>query len=161
MSSLGLGMNFVEFENFVLSEECFSNQDVSYIDTEGKQHYVNQEEYYSYLAKITQLIISENTIKVEQFEKVLGCEDKTAHAFYNKLNGPSFGIHEDPVDVLIECLDGKKWMEVEGKEIVLEPRDTLYIPANTPHRALNYEKALMISYGINDTETLSRIRKND
>jgi mannose-6-phosphate isomerase-like protein (cupin superfamily) len=70
-------------------------------------------------------------------------------------------MHSDPIDVLIECLDGKKLMEVAGKEIVLEPNNTVYIQANTPHRALNYEKALTISYGINDTETLSRIRKND
>ena len=156
-----LNMNFLEFENFVLSIECFSNQDVSYIDANGKQHYLDQKEYYVYLAEISQLLISENTIKVEQFEKVIGCKDRTAHVFYNKANGPSFDMHSDPIDVLIECLDGKKLMEVAGKEIVLEPNNTVYIQANTPHRALNYEKALTISYGINDTETLSRIRKND
>ena len=52
-------------------------------------------------------------------------------------------------------------MEVEGKEIVLEPHDTLLIPANTEHRALNKEKALMISYGIHDTETLNGLREDD
>lgn len=156
-----VNMNFLEFENFLLSSECFCNQDVSYIDAKGKQHYLDQKEYYAYLAEITKLIISENTIKVEQFEKVLGCKNKTAHVFYNKANGPSFSIHRDPIDVLIECLDGKKVMEVNGKKTVLKPNNSLYISANTPHRALNYEKALTISYGIDDTETLSRIRKND
>ena len=52
-------------------------------------------------------------------------------------------------------------MEVDGKEITLQPGHKLIIPAGTPHRALNYEKALMASHGINDTETLSRLRQND
>ena len=89
---------------------------------------------------------------------MFGYTDRTAHIFFNKENGPSFSIHTDPVDVLIECLDGIKYIEVDGKEVKLEPHDTVLIPSETPHRALNYEKALMISYGIGDTETLTRIR---
>lgn len=155
-------MVFSQFEEFVMSSECYEHHDVSYIDSNGLQHYIDSEtiNFWQYQSMIAQILVSSDTLKVEQIERWFGYTDRTAHAFYNKENGPSFGIHEDPVDVLIECLDGKKWMEVDGKEIALEPHETLYIPANTPHRALNYEKALMISYGINDTETLSRIREN-
>lgn len=150
-------MTFKEFEDFLFSESCFENHDVSYIDIEGKQHYLEQDDFFKYQAKVAELIVSINTIKVEQCEQWFNTTG-TAHIFYNKENGPSFGIHTDPVDVLIECLDGNKYMEVEGEKKVLEPHDYLTIPAGTEHRALNYEKALMISYGVSDTETLTRIR---
>jgi quercetin dioxygenase-like cupin family protein len=81
--------------------------------------------------------------------------------FLNKKNGPSFNVHTDPVEVIIECLDGVKHMEVEGNKIKLNRGQSLQIPANTEHKALNYEKALMISYGIHDTETLDGLREND
>jgi len=154
-------MNFEQFEEFLLSEDCFENHDVSFIDEDGKQHYLDQTCYPSYLAKTSYLITSRNTIKVEQFERQFGYTDRTAHIFYNKAFGPSFDIHSDPIDVLIECLDGIKYMEVDGKEVILQPHDYIHIPANTKHRALNYKKALMVSYGIGDTETLKRIHQND
>lgn len=157
-------MIFQDFENFLLTEECFDNHDVSVIDKDGLQHYlnINNEDYMAYFAVISlELGVWGNTIKVEQIEKWFDYNDRTAHAFYNQVNSGTFSIHTDPVDVIIECLDGRKYMEVEGKEIVLEPHDTLLIPANTEHRALNKEKALMISYGIHDTETLNGLREDD
>lgn len=150
-----------EFEDFLLSEECWENHDVSYIDIDGLQHYCTYDDYWTYYAIVSQLIASENTIKVEQLERKFGYVNKTAHAFYNKECGPSFEVHTDPVEVVIECIDGRKYMQVEGKEIVLNPGDMLTIPPNTEHKALNYEKALMISYGISDTETLNGIRENN
>ena len=99
-------------------------------------------------------------MKVEQIETLLFVQG-TVHAFYNQENGASFDVHTDPVDVIIECLDGTKVMEVEGKEISIAKGETLLIPAGTPHRALNYGKALMISHGIHDTETLNGIRENN
>ena len=151
-------MIFENFENWLLTEDCFENHDVSHIDVNGKQHYLKHSEYMGYLGEITVLIANKATIKVEQVEKWFGYMDRTAHAFYNAANGPSFDTHTDPIDVLIECLDGRKTLEIDGEEVVLEPHDKVLIPANTEHRALNYEKALMISYGIGDTETLTRIR---
>jgi len=152
---------FEEFENWLMTEECFDNHDVSYIDNDGNQHYLKHSEYISYLGEVTVLIANKATIKVEQIEKWFPHIAGTAHAFYNNDNGPSFDTHTDPIDVLIECIAGRKTLEVEGKEYTLEPRDKIGIAKNTEHRALNYEKALMISYGIGDTETLTRIRKND
>lgn len=154
-------MTFEKFENFLLSEDCYDNHDVSYIDYDGKQHYLNHDNFWSYYPKVCYLLTTNYTIKVEQYEKVLDIKNHTAHIFYNKKNGPSFDIHTDPTDVLIECLDGIKWLEIDGKPKKLNRYEHVIIPANTPHRALNYEKALMISYGINDTETLTRIHQND
>ena len=152
-----MGMTFTEFEDFLFSKRCFENHDVSYIDIEGNQHYLDQTDYMMYQIKVAELIVSINTIKVEQCEQWFNTTG-TAHIFYNKENGPSFGVHTDPVDVIIECLDGTKYMEIEGKEKVLKPKGFVHILAGTNHRALNYEKALMISYGASDTETLTRIR---
>lgn len=150
-------MTFLDFENFLLTETCFDNHDVSWIDDDGKQHYIEQTDFISYVGNMARLLSECRTIKVEQIETLLFVEG-TVHAFYNQKNGASFDVHTDPVDVLIECLDGTKIMEVDGKEVTLKRKDTLLIPAGTPHRALNYEKALMISHGIHDTETLNRIR---
>lgn len=154
-------MNFTEFESFLFSEDCFNNHDVSYIDTEGNQHYIECETYPSYQGEIARTYMSLDTIKIEQYEKVLGYDDRTVHIFFNKANGPSFGVHTDPVDVMIECLDGRKWLEIDGKEVVLSPDNNILIPAGTLHRALNYEKALMVSHGIGDTETSKRIHQDN
>ena len=109
-----------------------------YIDIEGLQHYLQFDNYWAYHPFVSSLLYSENTIKVEQLEKKFNFKDKTAHMFLNKKNGPSFNVHTDPVEVIIECLDGVKHMEVEGNKI-----------------------KLMISYGIHDTETLDGLREND
>lgn len=155
-------MNFTQFETFAMSEECFLNHDVSIIDEEGLQHQIAEENVWAHQAKLFKHISEQKyTIKIEQMERYWKFTDRTIHLFYNPKNGPTFDIHTDPVDVIIECKDGNKYMEVEGKEISLKPGDKLLIHAGTPHRALNYEKALMASHGINDTETLSRIRENN
>jgi len=163
-------------EEFVVTEDCFKNNDVSIIDNDGLQHYLDNKEYMIYLSQITAAIATGNTtIKIEQFEDFMNTEknlmlplvvkevgdDFTAHAFYNQANSGTFGIHTDPVDVFIQCLAGVKHLEVEGYEMFLGPHEIAYVPANTPHRALNKEKALVVSYGIYDTETSSSIRKND
>jgi len=153
-------MTFLEFETFLLSEECFNNHDVSIIDHDGKQHYVDAENFWVYQAKISSYILSDFTIKVEQYEKNLDING-TAHIFFNKKNGPTFGLHTDPVDVIIKCLDGIKDLEIDGKHVSLKSGEFAYIKSNTKHRALNYEKGLMISYGIGDSETLNRIRENN
>lgn len=157
-------------ENFVLSEDCFKNNDVSIIDNDGLQHYLDNKEYMVYLAQISAEIAKGNTIKIEQFESIMNTkgnlllplvgDDFTAHAFYNQANGGTFGMHTDPVDVFIQCMAGVKHLEVDGNEVILHPHEVAIIPANTPHRALNKEKALMVSYGIHDTETLNRIRQD-
>ena len=152
-------MNFEQFEEFLFSDACYNNHDVSIIDMDGRQHYmIGKEVLEMHNALAMFLAQGEVTIKIEQMEKYWDFKDRTIHLFYNPKNGPSFDTHSDPVDVLIECKDGTKSMEVDGKEIILKPGDKLSIPANTPHRALNYEKALMASHGISDTETLTRIR---
>ena len=164
---------YESIEKFVITEDCFQNNDVSFIDKDGLQHYLENKEYMTYLSLITEVIAKGHTIKLEQFEyftnnpenelfnllsKLYNTVDITAHAFYNQENSGTFDIHTDPVDVWIQCWAGVKHLEVDGKEVVLYPHEVTHIPANTPHRALNTEKALMVSYGIHDTETLNSLR---
>ena len=52
-------------------------------------------------------------------------------------------------------------MDVNGTVIILAVGDKLSIPAGTKHKALNFERALIASHGIGDTETLNRIHQND
>ena len=151
-------MNFEQFEEFLLSESCHANHDVSIIDSNGLQHYIKTRDYFEYQILMTKHLVEEKvTIKIEQMENYWHLDDRTAHLFYNPKNGPSFDEHTDPVDIIIECKDGVKTIECNGKHFTLNPGDNLSIPAETLHKALNYEKALMVSYGIGDTETLKRL----
>lgn len=155
-------MTFEKFEEFLMSSECYWEHDVSYIDKDGLQHLIAPQEFWEYQTTIARLIAEEEvTIKVEQMQRYWKWDDRTIHVFYNPAGGPTFDTHTDPVDVIIECKDGVKHMEVDGKEIALQPGHKLLITAGQPHKALNYEKALMASHGIGDTETLNRIRENN
>lgn len=155
-------MTFKEFEEYLLSEQCFLNHDVLIIDQKQYQHCVNKlsskvdfSEYQGLMSR--HLAEGVVTIKIEQMEKYWPYEDRTIHVFYSPKNGPTFPEHSDPTDVMIECKDGVKWMEIEGEEISLKPSETILIPKRTFHKALNYEKALMASHGIGDTASLERI----
>lgn len=150
-------MTFDDFIDFILSEQCFEEHDVSYIDDEGHQHYLEQNDLHEYMHSIMRIMQTKYTIKIEQMEKLFTV-DGTAHMFYNKAGGPSFGVHTDPVDVVITCYDGVKHMEVNGKSKKIKKGKSLRIPAGTEHRALNTTEAVMVSYGIRDTETINRIR---
>lgn len=72
----------------------------------------------------------------------------TCHAFIAQENSPSFDTHTDPDDVIIVCCEGKKTMMISGRYTVLETAEHVYIPANTPHQALNEHAALTLSFGL-------------
>ena len=145
-----------------MSGQCYNEHDVSIIDEDGLQHYIEPTEYYAYCALMAEhLAMGKVTIKIEQMEKHWKFDDRTIHVFYNPKFGPTFEKHTDPVDVIIECKAGSKSMWVDGIEVILTPGDKLSIRAGTPHKALNYERALIASHGISDTETLDRIREDN
>lgn len=155
-------MNFDEFENFLLSSQCFDNHDVAWICEDQKVHYHQQDDFYDYYAFFSKLLAEEkHTIKIEQMERHYNKPDVTIHLFYNPVNGPSFPEHTDPMDVGIECTSGIKTLDIEGMPIALEAGDYIDIPAGTPHHAINSTKSVMLSYGFNDTETLNRIREDN
>ena len=155
-------MTFEQFEEFLMSGQCYNEHDVSIIDEDGLQHYIEPTEYYAYCALMAEhLAMGKVTIKIEQMEKHWKFDDRTIHLFYNPKFGPTLEKHTDPVDVIIECKAGSKSMWVDGIEVILTPGDKLSIRAGTVHKALNYERALIASHGISDTETLDRIREDN
>lgn len=72
----------------------------------------------------------------------------TAHLFIADKKSPSFPMHTDPDHVVIHCCEGKKTLFIEDKYIILKPGEHCYIPANTPHRALNEYDAITLSFGL-------------
>lgn len=73
----------------------------------------------------------------------------TCHLFYASSDfSPSFCLHSDLDNVIIEVCSGIKHMEIAGKEIVLKENETVFIPAGTEHRALNRVPNLILSFGL-------------
>lgn len=72
----------------------------------------------------------------------------TCHAYRAFPGSESFGLHTDPMPVFLEVIEGTKNMIVNGEWHTLETGDTLFVPANTPHEAINQDESLMLSFGL-------------
>ena len=72
----------------------------------------------------------------------------TCHVFIAKENSISFPLHTDPDDVIIHCLAGTKKLEINGKKVILNPKQEVYIKANTPHKAINETSSIILSFGL-------------
>lgn len=157
-----LNWSYKDFEDYVLSHEAYMWDRTLYIDIDGKDVKIVSDTYEEYFAKVQiKLAESFDTIKVEGIERLCNFTEGTIHAFRYWEGSPSFGVHEDPVDVLLHVTDGEKTIEVNGKIQNLLKNDFWHIPANTPHRALNNKEGLMFSYGLSDTERHDSVRQDD
>lgn len=103
------------------------------------------------------------TIKVEEMEKVfrevyeetLRVKEATghngpcnAHLFWAPANGPSFVLHEDPYDIYLKWMWGTKTILIDGEVVTLNADNPgVWIPAGVPHKGLNHEESIMISFG--------------
>jgi mannose-6-phosphate isomerase-like protein (cupin superfamily) len=128
---------------------------VSVINTKGEQ---------ILLCSSNELYSSEpQTIKIEGMERYSSvvyemCElykewhhhvgPVTCHAFIAQVDSPSFGMHTDPDDVIIYCCEGRKSMIVNNHYILIEEGHSIFIPAGTPHQALNEYVAFTLSFGL-------------
>lgn len=154
-----LKWTYQQFEEYVLSYEAYMYDRTLYIDNRGKDVKIVSNDYNEYLAKVqVKLAEAQDTIKVEGIERLCDFKDGTIHAFRYWKESPSFGVHTDPVDVLLHVSAGYKMIEVNEVNQQLEEGDFWHIPANTPHRALNTKEGLMFSYGLFDTEQSECIR---
>lgn len=146
-----------ELLDFLTYSLPYQQRLVSIIDEEGRQHYVDD---FSHLMSLRG---SKNSIKLEGMEKYseeffLKCKhyaDKynhigpvTCHLFMARAGDPSFPMHTDPDDVIIFCCEGKKSMKMIDRDLIIEENEELYLPANTPHQALNEYDALTLSFGL-------------
>lgn len=156
-----LKWSYEDFEEYVLSHEAYMYDRTLYIDNRGKDVKIVSDDYNEYLAKVqVKLAESNDTIKVEGIEHVCDFKEGTIHAFRYWKESPSFGVHTDPVDVLLHVSAGHKTIEVNDVIHNLDEGDFWMIPENTPHRALNVREGLMFSYGLSDTEQFECIRQD-
>ena len=148
-----LRWTYLDFEDYILSQEAYMYDRTFYIDIDGKDVRIVSDTYEEYFAKV-QIKLAEqfDTLKVEGIERLVDWNEGTIHAFRYWSGSPSFPEHTDPVEVILEVKEGSKLMEVNGQEVILEEGDIWPIFANTPHRALNEYEGLMFSYGLSDTE---------
>ena len=144
-----------DFENFIHTNLVYEQKLISIIDKEGRQIYLdNLRELYEYPSC---------TIKLEQMEKYNQeifnyCQTLsknhnhqkpiTCHAFRAFKDSKSFGLHTDPDDVIMYCVYGSKKIIVNGVEHILKNQESLFIPTNTKHEAINEEESLVLSFGL-------------
>lgn len=150
-----------KIEKFARTQYALEELLVFAIRHDGKLYQViSQGQYDSEVAQ-------GHTIKVQSLEKFnLDIADKitrlrivhghtgpvTCHAFIAQTDSPSFGWHKDLDTVVLEVLRGEKTIEyMDGEEHVtaaLARADSLCIPAETPHCAVNKHASLMLSFGL-------------
>jgi hypothetical protein len=72
----------------------------------------------------------------------------SCHLFISPKGSSSFSMHTDPDDVVVHVITGGKDFESIGQRESLKAGDALYIPRNHPHRAINTDSSLMLSFGL-------------
>lgn len=144
---------------------------VFYIDEDGKEHHAISFSDIMKRKNVSIKIEGMERFNREFYEKGIELSKEynhngpvTCHLFYAEKNSPSFGMHTDPDDVIIMCLEGIKTMIIEDRYIEIQTGSYVHIPYGTPHQALNEHKALTLSYGlerfiedkINELDVLSK-----
>jgi len=72
----------------------------------------------------------------------------TCHLFKSPKGSASFPMHTDPDHVFLVMVEGTKAIETPERTWTLKAGDNLYLPAGTPHRAINVEDSIMLSVGL-------------
>lgn len=148
-------LTYNEFETFALSNYALEEKIVNVIDPNGRQILIESvSQFFSY-DKCTVKIQSMEKYNRNIFDYCLELKRSrnhngpvTCHAFRAYKNSVSFGLHVDPDDVFLYVVEGVKVIEIEGNATQLGVGESIFIPANTPHRALNQYDSLMLSFGL-------------
>lgn len=148
-------LSYDDVVKIIYNKFYYEQKLISVIDEKSKQILVKDHiELHHY---------SNNTIKIEGMEKYSDtfwkkCQQfakkyshtgpVTCHVFISKEGSLSFPLHFDPDDVIIYCCNGVKNLVVDNKEIELKAGDQIYIPAKTPHQAINKFSSITLSFGL-------------
>ena len=117
---------------------CLNGSNYFYIDNYRREHEVNQYKFQYYFAQ------NIYCLKVEGLENYFKQYlPKTVHIYISPKNSKSFKTHQDPDDVTIKLLYGKKSMIINDEKITIE--DSFTIKANTPHSATNEFDSVILS----------------
>jgi len=144
-----------DLDEIIFHPISYEQRMVSIIDNIGRQIFLHSVgELFQYPS---------HTIKVEGLEKYSKEIEKficllkedyqhngpvTCHAFKSFKNSGSFGVHTDPDNVFLLVVDGTKHMTYNNVTYELTKDQSLFIPANSPHCAINNEDSLMLSFGL-------------
>ncbi len=116
------------------------------IDDHGRDHTIDLNLINYYIAE------EKYTVKVEGLEHYFSeYSPNTVHCYISPKNAKSFPEHLDPIDVKILCIDGIKTLEIMGENVVLNKGESVFIPANTPHKATNLYNSIILSIGYERT----------
>lgn len=118
-----------------------------YIDELGRDHIIDILTVDYYIAQ------QKYTVKVEGMEQYFDMPTKTVHCYISPKDAVSFPPHIDPIDVEIKCLEGKKTLIVDGKDVELAAGESIMIPKDTIHQATNKYDSVMISIGHSNDST--------
>jgi mannose-6-phosphate isomerase-like protein (cupin superfamily) len=148
-------INIENFEKFIYKESVYQENIIYVIDDFGRQILL---ENLGQLQKNFKKTIKVELMEKFNFEIYEFCESLkqkykhngpvTCHAFRAFEHSKSFPEHIDPDDVFLLVIFGEKKILMNGQSIVLKEGDTLFIPANTKHQAINEKESLMLSFGL-------------
>ena len=143
-----------EFEKIIENDLVYQQELLYYIDTEGKERTIKD------LGHLHSLFATQNcSIRLEGldyynkslYDRCLSLKHNgpvTCHAFRSFKNSKSFPEHTDPIDVFVEVIHGSLNLILNGKSIILNKGETISIPSNTKHQAINDEESLILSFGL-------------
>jgi len=140
----------------LISYTRYENNQIIYIDKEGKDYKVKNEVTYSNWVKNYKNIphikvegLEDNNYHLQLFKDYdLNFKMKNVHLFYNQLGGFSFPEHTDDINVLLCVIKGSKKVYVENTPIIVNENQAISIPKGVKHKveSLPFTWALSIGY---------------
>ena len=140
-----------DFEKIIENDLIYQQHLLYYIDLDGKENSINDighlHSVYNYCIKLEGLEKYNESI-FNYCKSFSHNGPVTCHAFRAFKNSKSFPEHTDPDDVFIEVIYGSLNLILDGKSIKLNTGETIFIPANTKHHAINNDESLILSFGL-------------
>jgi mannose-6-phosphate isomerase-like protein (cupin superfamily) len=140
----------------LISYTRYENNQIIYIDKEGKDYKVKDEITFSNWVKNYKSIphikvegLEDNNYHLQLLKDYdLNFKMKNAHLFYNQLGGFSFPEHTDDINVLLCVIKGSKKVFIENYPIIVNEGQSISIPKGAKHKveSLPFTWALSIGY---------------
>ena len=141
----------------ILSFSRYQNNQIVFIDKDGKDHRVKDHITFGDWAK---------TYKDIPHIKVEGLEDKSFHSkilkdfklnhkvnsvhlFYNQYGGFSFPEHADDTNVLLYIVKGSKKVYVDNHPTLINEEQAVFIPKGLRHKVDSLPNTWALSIGFN------------
>lgn len=148
-------ITYDELDNFIFSNYAIQEKIVNVIDDYGRQIVIESLPQLMSFHRCTIKVQSMEKYNESFYKRCLELKLKfkhpgpvTCHVFRAFENSQSFGMHTDPDDVFLYVVEGSKTIEIDGTLNELNPGDSLFIKAGTPHKAHNIQASLMLSFGL-------------